>query len=93
MWCCTIQGVCGKKASTAAIQDLIVHGCHVFGALATALPDEAVKAEWLVVWARACFTTLTNVSFEDKSLHEVAGSVEAIIKAAKGVIPKGHAIL
>ncbi|GIQ83910.1 hydroxylamine reductase, partial [Kipferlia bialata] len=90
---CTVRGVCGKQPTTSAIQDLIVEGCHVFGALCTALPDDMVKDEWLEVWEKACFTTLTNVSFDDVSLKAVAETVEGIVQAARALVPKDHPVL
>ncbi|GCA63725.1 dydroxylamine reductase, partial [Kipferlia bialata] len=73
--------------------DLIVQGCHVFGALCTALEASAIKPEWLVVWAKACFTTLTNVSFDDDNLAEVARAVLIIVDAAKAALPADHPML
>jgi hydroxylamine reductase len=67
---CTEVGVCGKDATTAALQDLLVHAtkgiamyAHRAGALG--VRDSAVD----VFVLKALFATLTNVNFDPESLQ------------------------
>ena len=66
---CEIQGVCGKTATTAALQDVLVHvarGVAVFANAARTQGDlPAATAEWLRV---ALFTTITNANFDDSAI-------------------------
>ncbi|SDU50606.1 hydroxylamine reductase [Desulfobacula phenolica] len=67
---CTIKGVCGKENDTAILQDLLIYNLKGISVIAnkartqgTATPRDA----GLFV-ARALFTTITNVNFNDEKL-------------------------
>ncbi len=76
MWCyqceqtakgtgCTLQGVCGKDAQTAALQDLLVYAVkdiarYAYRAAQLGARDRAVD----VFAVKALFSTLTNVNFD-----------------------------
>ena len=68
---CTVRGVCGKKESTAKLQDLLVHtlkGVAVYAerAAGAGLP---VREEALLVM-RGLFITITNANFDDAKISE-----------------------
>eukprot|EP00767_Chilomastix_cuspidata_P001957 gnl/Chilomastix_cuspidata/208.p1 GENE.gnl/Chilomastix_cuspidata/208~~gnl/Chilomastix_cuspidata/208.p1 ORF type:complete len:573 (+),score=103.84 gnl/Chilomastix_cuspidata/208:29-1720(+) len=79
---CTVRGVCGKRPSTSAIQDLLVHACHVFGGITTRLPDAAIEDGWLRMFAHTAFSTLTNTNFDDGALFNILGQFAESISAA-----------
>jgi len=67
---CTIEGVCGKKGDTAALQDLVVYTAKGIAQYATrarkyAVIDQQVD-DFLLDFL---FTTLTNVNFDNDSLQ------------------------
>ena len=67
---CTIEGVCGKKGDTAALQDLVVYAAKGIAQYATrarkhGVIDQDVDAFLL----QFLFTTLTNVNFDNESLQ------------------------
>jgi hydroxylamine reductase len=73
---CTEQGVCGKDAQTAALQDLVVHalkGVSMYAHRARNLGASNPEIDRFVV--AALFTTLTNVNFDigrfDTLLQEI----------------------
>jgi len=66
---CTVQGVCGKDANTAALQDLLIHaakGIAMYAHRARALGAVDGDADVFVV--EALFTTITNVNFDPDRL-------------------------
>lgn len=66
---CTIQGVCGKKETTAKLQDLLIFvlkGIALYGEKAIAL-GISVKKPGLFI-ARALFATITNANFDDERI-------------------------
>jgi hydroxylamine reductase len=66
---CTVQGVCGKDATTAALQDLLVHaakGVSWYAHRARALGVVSGEADVFVI--EALFTTITNVNFDPDRL-------------------------
>jgi len=62
---CTTQGVCGKSASTSALQDRLT-GTLV--ALARVEDGKADASTWKVI-LEGLFTTITNVSFSDEAIE------------------------
>ena len=63
---CTANGVCGKKADTAVLQDLLIYtakGVSVVSELAGQVGPEASH-----FITKALFTTVTNVNFDDDNL-------------------------
>ena len=76
---CTVQGVCGKNATVAHMQDVLVHVLR--GLSQTALKARAkgvVDAGLDAFVARALFATLTNVNFDADALAALAS--EAIVR-------------
>jgi len=74
---CTVQGVCGKDAETAALQDLLVHATKGLSMCAHRARQLGVKDhEADVFTVEALFSTVTNVNFDPERLQGL------IIKAA-----------
>ncbi len=76
---CTKNGVCGKKAETAVLQDVLVGELAALAAGAARTPalDELVE--------NALFSTLTNVNFDDSSLAALVEKVRfARVQAGGG---------
>ncbi len=69
---CTKIGVCGKKAATAGLQDVLI------GELASLAACDARTPEIDELVENALFSTLTNVNFDDLSLSAL---VEKVRKA------------
>ena len=62
---CTVKGVCGKDATTAALQDLIIHGLKglsMYAHRARQLGESNTEMDRFTV--QALFSTLTNVNFD-----------------------------
>ncbi len=73
---CTVAGVCGKKESTANLQDGLT-GKLI--ALSRAVKDSgrSLKTDELVL--DALFTTITNVSFDDAQISALAARLDAAV--------------
>ena len=66
---CTVLGVCGKDATTAALQDLLLHATKGIAQYAhRARQLGAVDREIDVFVVEALFTTVTNVNFDPERL-------------------------
>ncbi|MCD4691165.1 hydroxylamine reductase [bacterium] len=82
---CTIAGVCGKDATTAALQDVLVHvakGVSMWAHRARA--HGAIDGDVDISVVRALFTTITNVNFDPERLAgEIRGMVEMRERARK----------
>tara|TARA_B100000745_G_scaffold77136_2_gene46745 strand:- start:3548 stop:5164 length:1617 start_codon:yes stop_codon:yes gene_type:complete len=66
---CTKEGFCGKQASTAALQDVLVYvakGIAVVCSKAQRVPQEAAR-----FIETALFSTITNVNFSDERLESL----------------------
>lgn len=96
---CTDQGVCGKDATVAALQDLLIHavtGIGMYAHRAALLGARSREADVFVI--EALFTTVTNVNFHQTRLQEILtqavkirDSVKDLYEAAckeHGVIPE-----
>ena len=67
---CTVRGVCGKQASTAHLQDILI------GELVSLALDEVQRDSTLDRLVEdALFSTLTNVDFDDHALNALIGCV------------------
>jgi hydroxylamine reductase len=69
---CTVRGVCGKDAQTAALQDLLVYavkGLAMYAHRARALGVTDHEADVFTV--KALFSTLTNVDFDPTRFQEL----------------------
>ncbi|VWC66494.1 hydroxylamine reductase [Burkholderia lata] len=100
--CASAKGNCGKDATTADLQDLLVHavkGIAQYGAIARAMGAPDRDADRFVLYAM--FTTLTNVNFHAARfvalLREAAqmrdrvkAACEASARAAGTVVPAQH---
>lgn len=67
---CTLQGVCGKKADTANLQDELTSKTIEF-ANSVSMSDENTD---LIV--DALFTTITNVNFDNDSIKELTNTIK-----------------
>ena len=75
---CTVQGVCGKDAETAALQDLLLHATKGLSMYAHRARQLGVADREVDVFTvEALFSTVTNVNFDPERLQEI------IIRAAK----------
>ncbi len=91
---CTNRGVCGKLASTANLQDVLIYSAR---GLALALDmqhrgangDEALDIESGRVIYRALFTTITNVNFDDEriieTIFEVVRQKDAVVRQLRAL--------
>ena len=64
---CTIAGVCGKKADTANLQDLLIYvlkGISIYGEKAKELGELEKKAGLFI--AQSLFSTITNANFDNE---------------------------
>ncbi len=64
---CTIAGVCGKKADTANLQDLLIYvlkGISIYGEKAKELGELEKKAGLFI--AKSLFSTITNANFDNE---------------------------
>ncbi len=68
---CTIKGMCGKEASTANLQDLLIYDMKGIAVLAKSLKEagEAVDMSVGLFLVQGLFTTITNANFDDTSLE------------------------
>lgn len=83
---CDKQGVCGKDATTAALQDLLLYaakGISQYAARARQLGAKSNNVDVFVI--EALFTTVTNVSFD-------AASVESMVRKAATVKKEAQAL-
>ncbi len=75
---CTVQGVCGKEAETAVLQDLVIYGLKGLGMYAErARALGAKNAEIDAFVTEALFATLTNVNFDAKRLEVIIRELAA----------------
>ncbi|UXU91388.1 hydroxylamine reductase [Burkholderia sp. S-53] len=100
--CASAKGNCGKDATTADLQDLLVHavkGIAQYGAVARALGAPDREADRFVLYAM--FTTLTNVNFHAarfvallrdaaQTRDRVKAACEARARAMEAVVPVLH---
>lgn len=81
---CTIQGVCGKDATTATLQDLLLYsakGISMYANRAAQLGARDRDVDVFVI--RALFTTITNVDFDPARLQAMLSQAAAIRDKAK----------
>jgi len=75
---CTVQGVCGKKADTANLQDLLIHtirGISVYAGLGRELGVLDREVDTFVT--DQLFATLTNTNFDEDGLyHKVTEALQ-----------------
>lgn len=81
---CFDIGNCGKSASTAALQDLLVHvikGVSMYAHRARVLGEKSNAIDRFVV--EATFATLTNVNFDDSRFETLINKAVAIRSQAR----------
>jgi len=66
---CTVNGMCGKKADTANLQDLLIYTLKGI-AVASEKAGTVEKGAGLFV-AKSLFTTITNVNFDNDKIIEL----------------------
>jgi len=66
---CRVNGICGKKGDTANLQDLLIYVAK--GISVVAQKAGTVDKEVGHYVAKALFTTITNVSFDDDRLIDI----------------------
>jgi len=66
---CKVNGICGKKGNTANLQDLLIYAAK--GVSVVAEKADTVDKEVGHYVAKALFTTITNVSFDDDRLIDI----------------------
>jgi hydroxylamine reductase len=79
---CTINGMCGKKGSTANLQDLLIYNLKGIAVLAqeaknAGLDVPAANGQFI---AEGLFTTITNVNFNDEDLISWITRAQAVKK-------------
>ncbi|MCF8045209.1 MAG: hydroxylamine reductase [Desulfarculaceae bacterium] len=69
---CTVKGVCGKENDTAILQDLLIFNLKGISCLAKKGKEAGVdiKKETGLFVAKALFTTITNVNFNNENLYD-----------------------
>ena len=84
---CTINGVCGKKAATANLQDLLIYTTKGISEVTTNLRKEnkEVDVEVNRIIRDALFTTITNANFDDKV---ILNKVKSIMDIKEELISK-----
>ncbi len=81
---CTAKGVCGKDATTATLQDLLVYvskGISMYAHRASQLGARDREIDIFVI--KALFATVTNVDFDPDRLQEMLIQAGKIIEKAK----------
>ncbi|MDL2264324.1 hydroxylamine reductase [Synergistaceae bacterium OttesenSCG-928-I11] len=73
---CTIQGVCGKKADTANLQDRLIG--HTVALSKAVVGKNDREAERLIV--DCLFVTVTNVNFDDPAIDAYVAKIDAMRK-------------
>lgn len=88
---CTIAGVCGKKDSTANLQDLLIYvskGVSLFAGIARENSVTTSKADKFVF--EALFTTITNANFDDsKIISKIKEGIQVRNELKQELIEKG----
>lgn len=79
---CTVNGMCGKKGSTAILQDLLIYNLKGIAVLAQKAKAAGVNvpASNGQFIAEGLFTTITNVNFNDEDLVNWINRAQAVKK-------------
>ena len=81
---CTVQGVCGKDATTASLQDLLLYatkGISMYAHRARALGASSNDIDVFVI--EALFATVTNVDFDPQRLEGMLHDAAKVRDTAK----------
>lgn len=79
---CTVSGVCGKNPATAHEQDVLT--CEMIALAKAALKSGKDEQEAIDLVVDGLFTTITNVSFDDKKVAALANKIRAKANALGG---------
>jgi len=95
---CTKIGVCGKTDNTASLQDLLLYLTKGLSQVAIAAREAGIEdAEVNLFIAKAVFSTLTNVNFDDarfvELIRECVARREDLKTRINGVSFEGSAVL
>jgi hydroxylamine reductase len=86
---CTIRGVCGKDAETAALQDLVVFAAKKIAQYAHRARNLGKKDPEIDRFIlQALFTTVTNVNFDPERVKDVADKAVSIQGRARDLYEK-----
>ena len=80
---CTLQGMCGKKADTANLQDELIQTLKML-----ALARKHDKALGLFT-IQSLFMTITNANFDDERIRERIARAKAMLEGADVQAPLG----
>ena len=81
---CTVQGVCGKDAQTAALQDLLLHATKGLAAWAHRARQLGARDPQIDVFMiEALFSTVTNVNFDPTRLTGLIRRAGELLTRAK----------
>jgi hydroxylamine reductase len=81
---CEKQGVCGKDATTAAMQDLLLYAAKGISQYATRARQLNAKDPAVDIFViEALFTTVTNVNFDAVRIEEMVRKAAAVKKNAQ----------
>ena len=80
---CTLQGVCGKKSSTANLMDELLQQLKMMAF--TAAPNR----ENGLLMVQSLFMTITNTNFDDERLRDQIEKVRSITGVTDKKIPCG----
>jgi hydroxylamine reductase len=86
---CTVQGVCGKDARTAALQDLLVYAVKDLARYAHRASQLGARDRDVDVFVvKALFSTLTNVNFDAGRFREFIEEAARMKERARGLYGK-----
>lgn len=81
---CTVAGVCGKDATTAALQDLLLHATKGIAMYAHRARQFGVRDRGIDVFTvEALFSTVTNVNFDPIRLQALLTKAAEMLDKAK----------
>ncbi|MBU1656788.1 MAG: hydroxylamine reductase, partial [Candidatus Omnitrophica bacterium] len=83
---CTVNGVCGKKGLTAALQDLLVFVLRGVAVCAVRAIGGLPRDKGIFLY-QALFATITNANFDDEKIIELIKKAVMIRDELKGKIP------
>ena len=84
---CEKQGVCGKDATTAALQDLLLYAAKGISQYATRARPLGTKSNEVDVFVtEALFTTVTNVSFDATRIDGILAEAGTMLTRSKGTL-------
>src|SRR5210317_2035654 len=86
---CTVAGTCGKDATTADLQDVLVYvtkAVSMYAHRAGQLGATDEKIDLFVI--EALFTTVTNVNFDADRIEAMIKQGAQVIAAAKALYEK-----